>query len=153
MERGDRFYFIGLMVFMRSDDGRLRVLDGQQRLATTIIILSAIRAWFGGNEGGAGTANQIQGDFIGRSALGESVMLPKLSLNFNNDDRFQRFVVNGSPIAEVRRERASINKNAPNFPLLDAIAYCHSRIADTASGHGNASITADYLVRLAKFIR
>jgi hypothetical protein len=153
MERQDQFYFIGLMVFMRADDGRLRVLDGQQRLATTMMILSAIRAWFGGNEGGHATATQIQADFIGRSELGETRVLPKLSLNFNNDDRFQRYVIAGSPIAEVRAERAATNRNAPNYPLLDAIVYCHDRISGIATSHANAKLTAEYLIRLAKFIR
>ncbi len=45
MDCGETAYFIGLMVFMRYDSGELIVLDGQQRLATTVIIISAIRNW------------------------------------------------------------------------------------------------------------
>src|SRR5947209_11668168 len=45
MERGFPEYFLGLMVFMHSEAQRLTVLDGQQRLASVVIILSAIRDW------------------------------------------------------------------------------------------------------------
>ena len=153
MDRNDRFYFVGLMVFMHSADGRLRVLDGQQRLATTIILLSAIRAWFAVSEGGSTTVTSIQSDFIGRSEYGSTVMSPKLSLNLNNDQRFQKYVVNGSPLTEVRKERAALNKNAPNFDLLDAIDYIHARIEKIASELGSTENTKDYLIKLILFIK
>ena len=91
MEREDRSYFIGLMVFMGPDDGRLRVLDGQQRLATSIIIFSAIRSYFA--SAGSELASKVQYDFIGRADYGETQPEPKLSLNRNNDDKFQEFVI------------------------------------------------------------
>ena len=141
------------MVFMHSSDGRLRVLDGQQRLATTVIILSAIRAWFRLTEEGTPTANSIQMDFIGRSDYGSKEMLPKLSLNINNDARYQRYVVNGSPLTEIRKERASVSKNSADFPLLDAINYAHTRLERIAGDHGDPAKTNDYLIRLLLFIR
>ena len=42
---GDATYFMGLMVFMKSEATRLTVLDGQQRLATAVIFASAVRSW------------------------------------------------------------------------------------------------------------
>jgi uncharacterized protein with ParB-like and HNH nuclease domain len=46
LDRADPVYFLGLMVFLSApDNSHLIVLDGQQRLATVIIILSAIRSW------------------------------------------------------------------------------------------------------------
>ncbi len=45
--RGDKQYFIGLMVFMGSDGPEYLVLDGQQRLATAVIYFSAARNWLG----------------------------------------------------------------------------------------------------------
>lgn len=80
------------MVFMREQDGRLRVLDGQQRLATAIIIFSALRAWFAVG-GVADTAHNLQYDFIGRTDYGEVTPQPKLALNLHNDETFQEFVV------------------------------------------------------------
>jgi hypothetical protein len=152
MDRGDRFYFIGLMVFMREGD-RLRVLDGQQRLATAIFIFSAIRAWIGGDGGDADTAGRIQYDFVGRAEYGEHKSEPKLVLNRNNDDRFQKYVVHGSPSAELKAEIRKTNKNAPNYQLLDAIQYVHDCIGREAAKINSGEKTAAYLAKLIKFLR
>ena len=43
---GQSEYFIGLMVFMPGERQReFTILDGQQRLATTTIVLAAVRSW------------------------------------------------------------------------------------------------------------
>ena len=42
---GQDEYFLGLMVFMPKANRELTILDGQQRLATASILLSAIRRW------------------------------------------------------------------------------------------------------------
>ena len=152
MEREDRFYFVGLMVFMRSDE-KLRVLDGQQRLATTIILLAAIRSWFASNLPGDDVFHDLQRDFIGRKELGGDTPIPRLTLNFNNDDRFQRYVVSASPLADIRREHAATNRNAPNHPMLSAILFMHDKVASIATTHGDAETTKKYLIDLAKYIR
>jgi hypothetical protein len=152
MEREDRLYFIGLMVFMR-ERGRLRVLDGQQRLATSIIIFSALRAWFGGSHGDPDTASRLQYDFIGRAEYGEARAEAKLSLNRNNDDKFQRYVINGSPLPEIRAELRGLNKNDPNYQLLDAIAYCHARLESRITQINDSQKTEPYLARFIKFLR
>jgi hypothetical protein len=128
-DRGDEFYFIGLMVFMRSDDGKLRVLDGQQRLATSIIIYSVLRAWAaasGDNE----MMSRLQYDFIGRSEYGESHPEPKLILNRSNDDYYQKYVTVGTPIEAVIIALKQEGKNESNYALLDAISYCHQRVSE-----------------------
>ena len=152
MERKDQFYFIGLMVFMREGE-RLRVLDGQQRLATTIIILAAIRAWFLTNDSSGDTAKSILTDFIGRADYGEAERSPKMSLNYNNDSRFQQYITNGPALSAMTRELPTLNKHAPNYPLLRAISYCNDRVEKVAKGYGEVSTAQAYLVALLKFIR
>lgn len=41
---GQTEYFVGLMMFMPGAEHEYTILDGQQRLATTIIILAAVRS-------------------------------------------------------------------------------------------------------------
>ena len=153
LDRGDKFYFVGLMVFMRAEDGRLRVLDGQQRLATTIILFSAVRAWFASSDSKGEMASRIQYDFIGRAEYGEAQAQPKLSLNLNNDDQFQAYVINGSPIEAIKAELKKTGKNAPNHDLLDAIVYCHQRISEKAHHLGDPEKIKAYFADLIKFLR
>jgi hypothetical protein len=153
LERGDKFYFVGLMVFMRSEDGRLRVLDGQQRLATTIIIFSALRSWFASADSQAAMSSRIQYDFIGRTEYGQTFPEPKLVLNRNNNDLFQANVINGSPIETIKAELMKTGKNAPNRDMLDAIVYCHARISEIAQKYGNADSAKDYFSKLILFLR
>lgn len=151
--RGDKFYFIGLMVFMRTDDNRLRVLDGQQRLATTIILFSALRAWFSSAEPTSSMVVQLEYDFIGRTEYGETKKQPKLNLNRNNDDKFQAYVVNGSPLDIVKADLKKTGKNASNHLLLDAIVYTHQRVSELAKNVGTVDAAKTYFSELIKFVR
>jgi Protein of unknown function DUF262 len=150
MERGDKFYFIGLMVFMGSNDGRLRVLDGQQRLATSIIIFSALRTWFAvaGED-----PMRIQYDFIGRADYGESKAEPKISMNRNNDDKFQCYVTEQSPTEAIKAELAKTGKNDSNYNLLDAVVFCRQFITDRAAAIANAAKAKKYFADFIKFMR
>lgn len=151
MDRGDSFYFIGLMVFMGPENGCLRVLDGQQRLATTLIIYAAIRGWFALSNDPE--ASKLQYDFIGRSDYGEAASQPKLSLNLNNDDYFQQYVTTGDHIETIRAKLKSTGKNDSNFLLLDAIVYCNQKILEKSAQLGDAAKTKAYLSALIKFMR
>lgn len=152
MDRGDKFYFIGLMVFMGPDEGRLRVLDGQQRLATSLIIYSALRAWFA-LSGESEMMSRLQYDFIGRAEYGEPKAQPKLSLNLNNDDKFQKYVTAGDAIETIRADLKSTGKNDSNYSLLDAILFCHQRISERAAKIGDREKIKTYLSELIKFMR
>jgi uncharacterized protein with ParB-like and HNH nuclease domain len=48
MKSGEQIYFCGLMVFTKTGSPAFQVLDGQQRLATTLMLFSSIRNWLGG---------------------------------------------------------------------------------------------------------
>ncbi len=153
IERGDQFYFVGLMVFMVADDGRLVVLDGQQRLATTVILMSAIRAWLAPMEKHSKDAHMIGDDFIGRSDFGESEILPKLSLNYYNDQVFQDFAVAGKPLSEARKVLKGYPRHNPNINLLNAIIHCHEWVESIAGSKGDTETAAKYLLNLVKYAR
>ena len=150
MERGDKFYFIGLMVFMGSPDGRLRVLDGQQRLATSIIIFSALRTWFAvaGDDSG-----RLQYDFIGRAEYGQKKPEPKISMNRNNDDKFQTYVTGPSPTEAIKSELEKTGKNDSNYSLLDAVVFCRQFITEAAAKIGDLEKAKSYFANLIMFMR
>jgi uncharacterized protein with ParB-like and HNH nuclease domain len=83
-------YFIGLIVLQGPVDAGWQILDGQQRLATTTMIYSAIRAWLS-SHGLKDDSAQIEGEFIGVRQLGGKYN-PRLRLNTDNREIFDRLV-------------------------------------------------------------
>src|SRR5262249_18387192 len=75
-------YFIGLIVLQGHIGNAWQILDGQQRLATTIMAYSAIREWLRSRDY-SDDASQIEKEFIGVRQLGGEYM-PRLQLNKDN---------------------------------------------------------------------
>jgi hypothetical protein len=90
------------MVFMQASDTTSIVLDGQQRLATSIMILAAVRTWLSQFTEYKEAARQIQERFIGLAELGETQVQPRLHLNTANHALFERYVINERPITEIQ---------------------------------------------------
>ncbi len=153
MQRMDDAYFLGLMVFMKSEGEELVVLDGQQRLTTSIMILSAIRGWLNQYTEYKEDARHITEHFIGRKELGESVIQPRLSLNIANHEAFERFVVNEVPLQDIVTYLSSLKRYDPNRVLLEASIYCHKRITDIIGEYPNSTDAYNYLLDFVKFLR
>ena len=128
MERQDDLYFLGLMVFQVGERGILTVLDGQQRLATTVIVLSTIRNWLQQYTEYRSQAQRIEDWFIGFSELGEDNISARMTLNSANNEAFSRFVINSVPLDDVKRELSKLKKQDRNRPLLEAILLCKERV-------------------------
>ena len=86
-------YFLGSIVLTRGDNGtRPNVVDGQQRLATTMILLAAIRDYFFAN-GDKNRANDIQRDYLLNRDLETQEWEPKFTLNDIDNEYFRRRVL------------------------------------------------------------
>jgi len=88
----DGIYFLGTIVLTGGEGDVPEVTDGQQRLATTTILLSAIRDYLfrSGDQKRAGT---IERDYLQTSDLDTTEDLPKLKLNVDDNEFFTKFVV------------------------------------------------------------
>ncbi len=73
-------YFLGSIVVTGTLKDRLEVVDGQQRLATTSILLAAIRDYFYIN-GDRDRAEDISSSFLMHRNLRDQEKVPKLFLN------------------------------------------------------------------------
>jgi hypothetical protein len=62
-------YFCGLMVFTATSAATFKVLDGQQRLATTLMLFSAVRNWLSTFGEYDPLRNQVN-DYLGSQELG-----------------------------------------------------------------------------------
>jgi Protein of unknown function DUF262/Protein of unknown function (DUF1524) len=154
MNEKESIYFCGLMVFVQSEatSTTFRVLDGQQRLATTIMLLGAIRNWLGRYSEFAQLKQQIDEHFLGEVALGETEISPKLVLNSANNDLFRKIVISSVPIADVRSKLKGLRKSDRNRALLEAVLFLHNKTDDIAKKCVDPGAARTYFVDLIKFI-
>jgi hypothetical protein len=147
-------YFVGLMVFLGTvDQQELSVLDGQQRLATSVIIFAAIRGWLRQFEEYKQDADDIQRDYIGRRQLGQKDLQPRITMNVANDKSFNDFVVKSSSIAEIQSALDKMKRRDRNRRLLEAAAYIHERIKEIAEEFPDSASAAKYFFDLVNFMR
>lgn len=96
----DAAHYMGYLVLQSSDDKTFDVIDGQQRLTTlTLIVLAVLkniqRLIDTGNEPDANKQrlDQIRQTYIGYLDPVTLISRPKLTLNRNNDNYFQTFLL------------------------------------------------------------
>jgi hypothetical protein len=151
-EAKEDLYFCGLMVLVKSDNSNFLVLDGQQRLATTIILLSAIRNWLLQFSDFHKAATQIDERYLGESELGGEEVQQKLTLNAANNDTFKRFVVNAVPVNTIRTALEKLRKSDRNRALLEATIFTNQWVEELANKEIDPEKAKDYLLSLANYI-
>jgi hypothetical protein len=132
IDEGADEYFLGLMVFKPESKDRLVILDGQQRLATAILILSAIREWLR-SRGLQTDADQVQGEFIAKRELGGAALEPRLVLNRTNNPAFEKYVIAELPDEEISADLKKLRAHDPNRKLLEAALHCRQRVRERAA--------------------
>lgn len=146
-------YFLGLVVFIRKQDGGFTILDGQQRMATAIIILSAIRTWLRGYKFD-GDADQIQNEYIAIRELGAGGLTSRLILNETNNQTFCDFAINEVPPEDIYGKLSTLKRHDPNRRLLEAILFCRKKIQElTETEAGAPKEKAEKLFELVRYLR
>ncbi len=98
-------YFLGTIVTIPREEGSLEVVDGQQRLATTAILLSAIRD-YAKERGDEFLVTSIDTEFISGIDRDRRQLVPKLALNLDDNELFTQIVAPPTD-AEPAPQRAS----------------------------------------------
>jgi hypothetical protein len=81
-------YFMGTVLLTPSKQGRLIVIDGQQRLATTVLLFAAISAELA--EAGEGSrASIVESQYVASRALDTNELQPRLVLNIEDAEFFE----------------------------------------------------------------
>ncbi len=141
-------YFLGSIVVTSRTSDRPEVVDGQQRLATTSILLSAIRDWFHSNDDHE-AAKEIQRDYLWRINLRTRYIVPNLKLNEGDHDYYEKRILslpddpdrNTRPLKQSHRriDKAAIlarehiekivsSSPSPDEELLDWIEYIKDNV-------------------------
>jgi hypothetical protein len=96
-------YFLGTIVLTRGASDVPEVSDGQQRLATTSILLASIRDYFKAARDYK-RKESIEQEFLKTTDLETTETVPKLSLNVDDNEFFRKYIVDGDKTAEPSKE-------------------------------------------------
>lgn len=137
-------YFLGTIATIREESGVLRVIDGQQRLATITIFIAAMRSFLRGKD-----------DFLSKNVLGQYLEypdpdqgenLPRLRLNSNDNTVFFQVISAESP------DKLPSPSLFSHRLILGAYALAQDRIKKIVAGFSTAKDQAKALNRWRKYI-
>ena len=113
---GKTTYFLGTFVVMRATDGQLLVIDGQQRIATTCILLAAIRDYlFAADDDMLVTSLE---EFLFIIVRGTRTREPRLTLNVDDNEYFRTRIV-ARPDDKARKKAVPLK---PSHRLIEQAA-------------------------------
>ncbi|SOD02541.1 Protein of unknown function [bacterium JGI 053] len=142
---GAKSYFLGTIVLTKGANGVLEVADGQQRLATTSILLAAVRDFLL-SIGKDVPAGSIEKDFLLQHDRRTEEIVPQLRLNVDDHEFFRRFVLlrPGSPERTVAPQKDSHTR------MQKAAELARKHIDEIASFAGASRV--ERLMDLVDFI-
>ncbi|MDQ3132774.1 MAG: DUF262 domain-containing HNH endonuclease family protein, partial [Acidobacteriota bacterium] len=104
-------YFLGTIVLTKGKDGVPEVADGQQRLATTTILLAAIRDYLvSKNE--HNLVQSVENEFLFKIVRKDNDFSPRLTLNLDDNSYFKNRILSkpNSPDRDIEPTRTSHHK-------------------------------------------
>lgn len=117
MGENNHSYFLGTVVLTKKKNGILEIADGQQRLATTAMVLAAIRD-YNADKGDAKSAHSIESDFLCTYDRDKEEDISKLTLNIDDND----FFVNTVVLRKQSRKTTSIQRRSHKL-ISEAFSY------------------------------
>lgn len=139
IKSGEREYFLGSIVTTGPSGRRFEVVDGQQRLTTVSLLISAIKDRFK-SEGDIEAEASIRNDFLASVDRKTKEREPRLSLNEVDDELYQELINDKSSVDPKKYPRQSHKR------LLQAAKYLESFI-DTlcVSAHDSEETMHEWL--------
>ncbi|WP_454619796.1 DUF262 domain-containing protein [Bradyrhizobium cenepequi] len=122
----NKTYFLGTIVLTHSGDSKWEVADGQQRLATTAILISAIRDHlFFGSPNEKEAANKYTSNFLLEFDELSGEHVPKLRLNTEDNDFFVKNALLSPDHAEKGTAKVVTESHTR---LAQAITICRAHV-------------------------
>jgi hypothetical protein len=134
-------YFLGTVVLTTGDEVP-EVADGQQRLATTTILLAAIRDYLF-ERGEDVLVNSIEQEFLFRIVRQTKETMPRLSLNVQDNQFFKNFIL-ARPNDPLRLKAISGGRSHDRIKVAAEIAKAHveSVLSQFSESHKVAHLNA-----------
>lgn len=116
VSRDKKTYFLGTIVLTKGKDGVPEVADGQQRLATTTILLAAIRDYFF-KKNEERRVQSVESEFLLKIVRRDNDFSPRLTLNLDDNSFFKNRILSqpnslGRNVAPTKTSHHKIAKAA-----------------------------------------
>jgi Protein of unknown function DUF262/Protein of unknown function (DUF1524) len=141
----DAEYFLGTIVTIPKTPDLLEITDGQQRLATTAILLAQIRNYLKRKGNEDLIAESITNAFLTDIDRERRERVAKLQLNLDDNDYFRSLIAADSPHSTPRPSRMS------HYLIWDAFRKANAQITKILSGF-DAKDHGDILNKWISFI-
>ncbi len=129
-------HFLGTIVAIKDDDrGLLRIVDGQQRLTTTTILLSAIRNFLQTDTSANLIVEAIESEFLTTIDRRAQERIPRLALNVDDNEFFKRLIASKGDFSSLSPTRESHDL------LVDAAKSCGDWVSRVAATHASSDVT------------
>jgi hypothetical protein len=134
-------YFFGTVVLAQRSDNTLEVIDGQQRLATTYMLISAVRNSLSAL-GATDDADDLDKTFLNSLNLSKGKRSPKLVLNVDDNALFVQTLATPQPAVSTgpRKQSAGIRpEGASNRKLVAAWTAIQAFVSESVKGEARAA--------------
>lgn len=111
-----REYFLGSVVTTTTTSPREQVIDGQQRLATVSLFYAAMRDIFKARSDER--AADVERDFLGKKNMATRELEPRLTLNAEDNDVFQKLIGGARDAAASSANQESHRRLIAAYDLL-----------------------------------
>jgi hypothetical protein len=128
---GEKNYFLGTIVLTAGEGKAFEVADGQQRLATTTMLLAAIRDYLEEHQQSKSSAT-VESRFLTEFDYGTQLDRPKLTLNLDDRDFFRKHVLSGPSSPDRKARPAHIS----NKRIMSAAKIAKEHVAAIVKPHG-----------------
>jgi hypothetical protein len=146
IDDGKGAYYLGTISLTRSDDGVFQVVDGQQRLATTTILLGAIRDYLLSLNDDARVT--VAETFLSTIVIETGETVPRLTLNVDDNDFFHKRII----CRPNDKKRKTAKPRSPSHRLIEAAARMAEQFVENVVKPFNAKNRIDCLARWVRFV-
>lgn len=148
MESGRLEYFIGPIVVKGKDSAMVEVIDGQQRLATILIMLNTLRQEFRRNGDSDRACIITENYFIGKKDIKTLQADQKFAMNSENGDTYRSYIGTEVAVDIVRKAYEKVPKGRSNRLLLEASISSFDELLE----YQGTTFDKDRLIKLLGYI-
>jgi hypothetical protein len=141
-------YFLGTIVLTSGDGDVPEVSDGQQRLATSSILLAAIRDYFYRNNDTV-RATSVEQTFLKTTDIRTTEIVPRLRLNVDDNEFFSRFILS----APDSSDRKILPSKASHQRIMSAATIAAKHIQDILEPFKKDSMKTSRLIEWIEFVQ